>query len=124
VSNERMRETSTMITITSVFLGSLIALASAKTHTCSGMIVRSSKSDAPEGFVRHGAAPAEMSIPFRIALLQSDMAGLEKALYDVSTPSSPNYGKHLSKEQVCINIFIYIHFFVYFVMAHVTYRVM
>jgi hypothetical protein len=36
----------------------------------------------------------------KIALTQSDLSGLEKALYDVSTPSSPNYGKHLSKEEV------------------------
>jgi hypothetical protein len=35
------------------------------------------------------------------------MSGLEKALHDVSSPNSPNYGKHLSKEQVYIYIYLY-----------------
>ena len=97
-----------MVVITSIFLGSLIALTSAIPTARSGMVVRSSKSDAPEGFVHRGPAPADTSIPLRIALVQNNIAGLEKALYDVSTPSSPNYGKHLSKEQVYIDIHLYI----------------
>lgn len=89
-----------MVVITSVFLGSLLALASANPTSRTGMILRSKRSDAPAGFAHQGAAPAEKTIPLRIALAQKDIAGLEKALYDVSTPKSANYGKHLSKQQV------------------------
>ncbi|KAF7969535.1 hypothetical protein HWV62_26981 [Athelia sp. TMB] len=89
-----------MIAIRSVFLASLLVFASAGPTPRSGMLVRESKSTVPEGFVVKSAAPAEQTIPLRIALKQGDIAGLEKALYDVSTPNSPNYGKHLSKEEV------------------------
>lgn len=37
----------------------------------------------------------------RIALVQSNSTGLEKALYDVSNPASENYGHHLTKAEVC-----------------------
>ncbi|KZP14825.1 family S53 protease [Athelia psychrophila] len=89
-----------MIAIKSVLLATLLALVAAGPTARSGMVVRESKSAVPDGFVVKSAAPADQTIPLRIALVQSDMAGLEKALYDVSTPSSPNYGKHLSKEEV------------------------
>lgn len=97
-----------MVVIISIFIGSLIALTSATPTARSGMLVRSSRSDAPAGFVHKGAAPPDKPIPLRIALVQNDMAGLEKALYDVSTPSSPNYGKHLSKKQVHNYTLIYL----------------
>lgn len=89
-----------MVIIKSVFLASLLALVSAGPTARSGMMVRASKPDVPTGFVKVGTAPASQSIPLRIALVQSDIAGLEKALYDVSTPSSANYGNHLSKAEV------------------------
>jgi tripeptidyl-peptidase-1 len=37
----------------------------------------------------------------RMALKQSDTAGLEQVLRDVSTPGNPAYGKHLTSEEVC-----------------------
>ncbi|KAF8576677.1 family S53 protease-like protein [Ramaria rubella] len=55
---------------------------------------------APEGFVLSGPASDATSLNLRIALVSNDMAGLENALYDVSTPSSALYGQHLSKEEV------------------------
>ncbi|KAJ7491892.1 subtilisin-like protein [Mycena latifolia] len=57
-------------------------------------------SNLPHGFASLGAAPASQSIKLRFALASSDIPGLEKALLDVSTPSSPNYGKHLTKDEV------------------------
>ncbi|CCM00835.1 uncharacterized protein FIBRA_02877 [Fibroporia radiculosa] len=51
------------------------------------------------GFTLVGAAPSDTTLNIRIALAQSDSAGLDAALYDVSTPTSPNYGHHLSKEE-------------------------
>lgn len=90
-----------MVVITSVFLGLLqfVALASARATARSGMVIRASK-ELPEGFAHQGAAPADQTIPLRIALKQADIAGLEAKLYDVSTPGSANYGNHLSKEEV------------------------
>lgn len=54
----------------------------------------------PDGWVHNGPAPDITLLNLRIALIQSNPSGLQKALYDVSTPSSPNYGKHLTKEEV------------------------
>ena len=90
-----------MVVITSVFLGLLqfIALASGRVAPRAGMVIRASK-DLPVGFAHQGAAPADQVIPLRIALKQTDIAGLEAKLYDVSTPGSANYGNHLSKEEV------------------------
>ncbi|KAI0645469.1 family S53 protease [Trametes meyenii] len=56
--------------------------------------------DIPDGFVHSGSAPQDTVLNLRLALVQSDTAGLEKALMDVSTPSSALYGQHLSKEEV------------------------
>ncbi|OSD02191.1 family S53 protease [Trametes coccinea BRFM310] len=54
----------------------------------------------PEGFSLHGTPSGETSLKLRIALVQGDFAGLEQKLYDVSDPSSPNYGNHLSTAEV------------------------
>lgn len=54
----------------------------------------------PAGFSLHGAASPDTVLNLGMALVQSNFAGLEERLYDVSTPSSANYGKHLSKAEV------------------------
>jgi tripeptidyl-peptidase I len=54
----------------------------------------------PTGFTPDGPAPDSTTLNLRINLASNDMSGLEKALYDVSTPDSPKYGQHLSKEDV------------------------
>ncbi|KAI0661205.1 family S53 protease [Cubamyces menziesii] len=64
------------------------------------MQVHEAREDIPEGFVLSGAAPQDKVLSLRLALVQSDPAGLEKALMDVSTPSSALYGQHLTKEEV------------------------
>ena len=56
----------------------------------------------PSGFVLTGAAPDDTILNLRIALTQSDADGLIRALMDVSTPFNPQYGQHLSKEQVSL----------------------
>jgi tripeptidyl-peptidase-1 len=91
-----------MVAITWMFLGSLIAFTSATPTSRSGMFVRSSRPDVPAGFAHQGAAPTDKSIPLRVALVQSNIGGLEKALDDISNPSSPSYGNHLSKEKVYV----------------------
>ncbi|KIJ26919.1 hypothetical protein M422DRAFT_191590 [Sphaerobolus stellatus SS14] len=54
----------------------------------------------PRGFVHNGPASVNQTITLKIALNSNNLAGLEKALLDVSTPSSALYGQHLTKEEV------------------------
>lgn len=63
-------------------------------------VVRAVK-DVPRGFSYLGKANQEQTLNLRIALVQGNSTGLEKALYDVSNPTSENYGHHLSKAEVC-----------------------
>lgn len=91
-----------MIGLSTVFLASLLAVASASPTPRSNMVVRADKKAPPPGFAFERVAESDKTIPLRIALVSKDFVGLEKAIYDVSTPGSANYGKHLSKEQVGI----------------------
>lgn len=77
----------------------LVSFALAKPHA-RDMTVRESRESIPAGYVHSGAADADTTINLRIALVQNNPSGLIDALYDVSTPSSPSYGEHLSKEEV------------------------
>ena len=63
------------------------------------MQVHEARKSVPVGFTADGAAPADATLKLRLALVHNDDAGLIDTLYDVSTPSSANYGKHLSKEE-------------------------
>lgn len=83
-----------------MFLVSLLALVAAKPTGHSNMLIHASKSAVPTGFTKTGTAPANQVIPLRIALVQNNIVGLEKVLYDVSTPGNSDYRKHLSKEEV------------------------
>ncbi|KAJ6581843.1 family S53 protease [Mycena capillaripes] len=78
---------------------SLFSLAAA-TPSFNRRVVKESRSTTPQGFASLGAAPSTQSIKLRIALASKDIPGLEKALLDVSTPSSSNYGNHLTKDEV------------------------
>ena len=62
--------------------------------------VHESRAQVPAAFSLAGPASPDTVLNLRIALVSSDMTGLEKALYDVSTPGSAQYGQHLSKEEV------------------------
>lgn len=78
---------------------SLLSLALA-TPAPRTMRVHTRRDSAPAGYTLAGAASPDTTIRLRIALAQSNPAGLEDALYDVSTPSSANYGKYLTREEV------------------------
>ncbi|KZT03394.1 family S53 protease-like protein [Laetiporus sulphureus 93-53] len=54
----------------------------------------------PAGFALQGAADPDTVLNLRLGLASSDANGLIEALYDVSSPSSTNYGQHLSKAEV------------------------
>lgn len=55
----------------------------------------------PAEFVAMGATAPNETLSLRVALVQGNFSGLEEMLYAVSTPSSPSYGKFLTKEEVC-----------------------
>ncbi|KAJ7738332.1 subtilisin-like protein, partial [Mycena metata] len=88
-----------IMSTTFLFVASLLAAASAGT-TIQNLVVRSNLTGIPQGFSRVGAANDSTVLNLRIALHSSDISGLEKALLDVSTPSSSNYGNHLTKAEV------------------------
>ncbi|KAI1786404.1 family S53 protease [Ganoderma leucocontextum] len=56
--------------------------------------------DVPNGFSSTGSADPDQTLQLRLALVRGNVAELERRLYDVSTPSSSNYGKHLSQSEV------------------------
>lgn len=88
-----------MFTATSVlfvFLSTTYARVLARS-----MQVHEVRDAVPAGFIRNGPANPETVLDLRLALVQSDITGLHKALYDVSTPSSPKYGQYLTKAEVC-----------------------
>ncbi|KAJ7455770.1 family S53 protease [Mycena latifolia] len=87
------------MSVTSLFLASILSLAAAG-PAFQTFVVQESLSGAPQGFAKVGPAASSSSINLRIALPSKDIAGLEKALLDVSIPSSANYGNHLSKAEV------------------------
>ncbi|TDL17184.1 family S53 protease [Rickenella mellea] len=64
------------------------------------LVVHEARQGIPSGFLSKGPAAADTQLNLRIALVQSDTAGLEAALLDVSNPSSANYGNHLSMDEV------------------------
>ncbi|KAI0367268.1 family S53 protease [Pilatotrama ljubarskyi] len=64
------------------------------------MQVHETRSHIPPAFQEVGPAPPDAVLNLRVALVQGNFAGLEKALMDVSTPGSPSYGQHLSKAEV------------------------
>ncbi|KAI0806616.1 family S53 protease [Fomes fomentarius] len=88
-----------MVAFRGALLVSFVALALGK-PTARNMKLHESRLAIPSGFSLHGAAPAETSLKLRLALVQSNFPELERKLYDVSTPSSSSYGKHLSKAEV------------------------
>ncbi|KAJ7616318.1 family S53 protease [Mycena polygramma] len=54
----------------------------------------------PRGFVSLGEASSSQPITLTLALASSNVAGLEREFYAVSTPGSSRYGQYLSRDQV------------------------
>ncbi|KAI0331225.1 subtilisin-like protein [Cubamyces sp. BRFM 1775] len=77
----------------------LSAAALARPAAPDRLLVHERRDAIPNGFKYVGKANPDTTLELRIALVQGDPAGLEAALYDVSTPGSKNYRKHLSKAQ-------------------------
>lgn len=62
--------------------------------------VHESRSSVPNGFSRVGSADAATVLNLRLGLVSGGVDKLVETLYDISTPSSPKYGQHLSKSEV------------------------
>lgn len=83
----------------SLFFASLLAFTAAK-PTARSSVVHDKRAGVPSGFVAVGPAPESATINLRIGLFSNNIAGLEDALFAVSTPSSDLYGQHLSQDEV------------------------
>ncbi|KAJ7149225.1 family S53 protease-like protein [Mycena crocata] len=79
---------------------SFLLLAAAKPMDRRSMSVHESRAAPAHGFVKSGEAPASEELTLRIGLKNTDIAGLETALYAVSDPASALYGQHLTPEEV------------------------
>lgn len=89
-----------MVATTSFFLISLVAFTLGKPLSRSLQVHESAKK-VPSSLTLKGPASSETTLKLRLALVQSNPSGLIDALMDVSTPTSANYGQHLTKEEVC-----------------------
>ncbi|KAI9434428.1 subtilisin-like protein [Lactarius indigo] len=76
-----------------------VPLASLAAGTTSDLKLRQIV-DSPHNWLNLGRAPSSHIIPLRIALRQPRFSELENHLSEISDPFHPNYGKHLSKEEV------------------------
>ncbi|KAI0029777.1 family S53 protease [Vararia minispora EC-137] len=83
----------------SVFVFAL-SIVSATPLAERSMLVHERRDNIPSGFVKVGPAPESRVLNLRLGLVQGDMAGLEKRLMSVSSPSSPEFRQWLSKEEV------------------------
>ncbi|KAH8992221.1 subtilisin-like protein [Lactarius akahatsu] len=81
-------------------LPSFFSLVLASSYFERHMRLHERRDGVPEGFTNKGPAPGDVTLRFRIALVQNDTQGLQTKLMDVSTPRSPQYGQWLSKEEV------------------------
>jgi tripeptidyl-peptidase I len=84
---------------TGVVFAAILAVAVAK-PAARDLSLHERRDAAPAGFVHAGPAAAQTQLNLRLGLANTDFPGLEKALYDVSTPSSPQYGEHLTPDEV------------------------
>ncbi|KAI1783833.1 family S53 protease [Ganoderma leucocontextum] len=85
--------------VSGLLLASLATLALGKSAT-RNLKLHETRQGVPSGFSHTGSADPNQTLKLRLALVQGNVAELERKLYDVSTPSSSNYGKHLSKSEV------------------------
>ncbi|KAJ7181486.1 family S53 protease [Mycena crocata] len=88
-----------MISISLLHLATLLAFAAANPLTRRTMAVHEQREGVPAGFVHVGPVPSE-KITLRIALANTDIAGLEAKTYAVSDPASALYGQHLTAAEV------------------------
>ncbi|KAI1348314.1 tripeptidyl-peptidase [Xylaria sp. FL0043] len=75
----------------------MLSLATALFATAASARLMDSLPSVPQGWTQVRQAALDDPITLRVALPQQHAAALEQAVIDMSTPSHPNYGKHLSR---------------------------
>ncbi|KAJ7681586.1 peptidase S8/S53 domain-containing protein [Mycena rosella] len=85
---------------TPLLLAAILAVVSANPLGRRTMEVHEKRNAVPSRFVQSGSVPASKEITLRIALTNTDIAGLEKTVYEISDPANALYGQHLTPEQV------------------------
>ncbi|KAJ7810822.1 subtilisin-like protein [Mycena leptocephala] len=87
-----------MLLVPLYVLAGLLAFASAHPQA----LVKHSLPDIPSGWIQLSDAPLTPSrgLNLRFGLVQHGFSHLESLLLNISDPSHPSYGNHLSKEQV------------------------
>ncbi|KAH9053079.1 subtilisin-like protein [Lactarius vividus] len=81
-------------------VASLTALAVPLVQPWHDISVKHAWNAVPDNWECLGPPPAGITIDLHIALQPQEEDVLMEALYEVSTPGRPEYGKHLSKEEV------------------------
>jgi hypothetical protein len=66
----------------------------------SKFVVLGRRDNTPPGFSLIGSPPADEVLTLRLALAQSNIQGLQDAVYDISTPGGPRYGQYLTQAEV------------------------
>lgn len=90
-----------MLVPATLFVASLFGLSLGKPVVFRRMQVHEARQSVPSGFTSNGPASPDTTLQLRLNLKSNNMEGLINSLLDVSTPSSANYGNHLSKADVC-----------------------
>ncbi|KAF7344287.1 Serine protease S53 [Mycena venus] len=86
--------------LSSFVLLAVLAVSSANPMGRRAMTVHESVAAVPSGFVHAGSVSPSQEITLRIALAQSDIAGLQEKTYAVSDPANALYGQHLTVDEV------------------------
>ncbi|KAF7359983.1 Serine protease S53 [Mycena venus] len=77
-----------------------LATASINPMDRRAMTVHESVAVLPSGFAHSGSVSPDQEITLRIALVQSDIVGLQSKTYAVSDPANVLYGQHLTVDEV------------------------
>ncbi|KAI1796864.1 subtilisin-like protein [Ganoderma leucocontextum] len=78
----------------------LISVLALSASTLASPLVVHQGSSIPHGWSLHRRADLDARIPLKIALVQSNLNNLDAYLLDIADPTSPNYGKHWTYEEV------------------------
>ncbi|KAE9405292.1 family S53 protease [Gymnopus androsaceus JB14] len=81
-----------------VALAALSALPTSMAAAHRAMVVHEER-EVPAHFALAGTPSPDTPISLKIALTATDMSGLEKVAWDVSTPGNPLYGQHLNYDE-------------------------
>ncbi|KAH7923647.1 subtilisin-like protein [Leucogyrophana mollusca] len=76
------------------------ALAAIASSSLSPWTLHEKRSHIPAGWSQTRKYHSSATIPLRFALTQNNIDDIERHLYDVSHPDSPNYGKHWTARQI------------------------